>query len=58
MTTAWTVTSQSGQILTGELDNGMVIMSSAKGNHGSVTLIVWQAKIVEMAKAGYTIVEA
>jgi hypothetical protein len=58
MTTMWTVTSPNGQVLRAELENGDVIMSSAKGNHGSVTLAVWQTKLAEMTKAGYKVEEA
>jgi hypothetical protein len=55
MASKWTVTSPSGQVLHGELDDGNVVMSSARGNHGSVTLDVWRTKIAEMSKAGYKV---
>lgn len=58
MATKWTVTSPNGQVLHGELEDGNVLMSSAKGNHGQVTLAVWQTKLAEMSKLGYKIEKA
>lgn len=52
----WTITSPTGQVLYGAIDEmGMVSMSSAKGNHGQVTIAVWMSKIDQMVKLGYTV---
>jgi hypothetical protein len=51
----WTITSKTGQILYGELDGDLVVMSSAKGNHGQINLAEWQIKVDQMIAAGYTV---
>lgn len=53
--TKWTVTSPDNKILYGELEGENVLMSSAKGNHGSVTLPVWLEKVQQMADMGYKV---
>ena len=54
--TKWTITSPNGQILTGELVDGVVMMSSAKGNHGQVSESDFAKKVEQMKNAGYTVV--
>jgi hypothetical protein len=56
----WTVTSPNGQVLTAEIDSlepQSVILSSAAGNHGTVTPDVWAAKLAQMQSLGYTVVD-
>lgn len=52
----WTITSPTGQILNAEQEDNNVIMSSIKGNHGSVTVEAWETKVKTMQAAGYTVI--
>lgn len=53
--TTWTVTSPTGQVLTGSEDpSGVVCLASDAGNHGSVDVKVWDDKLAQMIAMGYT----
>jgi hypothetical protein len=52
--TTLTVTSPSGQILeASENPNSDISLSSAAGNHGSVSRVVWDAKLAQMLSMGF-----
>jgi hypothetical protein len=51
----WTVTSPNGQILHAEIEADYVMLSSTAGNHGTVTIPLWETKRAQMLAAGYTI---
>ena len=55
--TTWTVTSPSGQILHGVTDGDVVVMSSAKGNHGTVTVAQWTPAEALLCNACYEAAE-
>ena len=49
------VTSTGGQVLDATIDGDTVVLSSKAGNHGTVTLAQWRAKVEQMRAAGYTV---